>query len=1064
VNAQAQLPEPGRGEIAARWLLLTAASLALAVALPLVFERMLIRNFDRLLPVLQLSFPLAVFLPGAAALLLRRLPAFPLRTALAWDSVTAPLALAPVAVLALPQVRGELEHWLGASLLALWLLRSGGLIAGLIAARTGNGIRWPAVALVTFACYAPLTPWTVATSTTDGDEPHLLLIAHSLWRDGDINLTNNYINRDFEPFFYGELQPQPWERVTADGGRYSNHPPVLPALLLPGYMAGGRLWATFEMTLAGVAMAALLFQLAKEMTGSVASALFAWVLGAFSFPLLINASQITPEMVAGPLLLLSALLLRRLRPDKHGHLAGLAVIACVFPAIKPRYLLLAGPIFFIALLRLRRQLTGRHSRRLAAFVLAVPALTGALLLANYLIYHNPLVTHRLDLLLLYDYLQPGRLWKGLAGSLLDQEFGALIYAPVYLLALIGLVEAGKVCQGDRRMILGLVLPYFVIIAMRPLNNGGPPPNRFFFTVLPLLSVFFAIYHHNRPGWRPDFWFKLLTLLSAAAALALLVEPTWRYNRGTGQAFVLAAAGARFDADIHRLFPSFFRPSSGTIPALGALAGLLGTVWIRQRIRNRTPRPSSPQPLITSVTRDWLSALSALLALAGLALWLAHRAPTRSLDERDRRVVAWSDAGVRASFYYPGGSGWLRVTASYAGGRQAGQLRALIDGQPVAEIALARGKELLYFASISPSAGEHLAQLDAMTGGIKIHEIRFVKPSPPARGLAQAIAKLAAWTARAGADDIAARMLQRAAELDPNAASPVACAASLAESAPPEEIAALIHRSLHWPTADIPPSRRLILAQALLDADPAASLVVLGDPGAIESIGQALLTAGEAELKLNRPEAALKRYEQALANDEGNRIALRGIAAAAEALNAPQRAAQALMAAARIEPLSAEDVNWLACMFAAAGDVDAAEAIRARLHVAPPIVIEGETMAALDPTFVFDGLGLHTNGEMTAAVHLAAGQKLIEIRAFATTSIGLWPRIRVSLDDSVIWDGEINSREYRVYAMEAGVGVGKHTVTIEFYNDYDSYMTAEGLNVVVDWLKISAVNDGGPGQI
>ena len=71
-----------------------------------------------------------------------------------------------------------------------------------------------------------------------GDEPHYLVIAESLRRDGDLAIDDNHERGDYLAFFRGELTPD-YLRRGVDRRIYSIHAPGLPALLLPAYAAFG---------------------------------------------------------------------------------------------------------------------------------------------------------------------------------------------------------------------------------------------------------------------------------------------------------------------------------------------------------------------------------------------------------------------------------------------------------------------------------------------------------------------------------------------------------------------------------------------------------------------------------------------------------------------------------------------------------------------------------------------------------------------------------------------------------------------------------------------------------
>jgi hypothetical protein len=65
-----------------------------------------------------------------------------------------------------------------------------------------------------------------------GDEPHYLVIAQSLWRDGDLRIENNHQRRDYDEYFHRDLTPHYLTRGV-DREIYSIHPVGMPALMAP---------------------------------------------------------------------------------------------------------------------------------------------------------------------------------------------------------------------------------------------------------------------------------------------------------------------------------------------------------------------------------------------------------------------------------------------------------------------------------------------------------------------------------------------------------------------------------------------------------------------------------------------------------------------------------------------------------------------------------------------------------------------------------------------------------------------------------------------------------------
>ena len=70
--------------------------------------------------------------------------------------------------------------------------------------------------LAVLAAYVALVPWLARVWSRSGDEPHYLLAAHSLVHDGDLDLSNNYAQRDYAAFYTGYYL-NPHVHVRADG-------------------------------------------------------------------------------------------------------------------------------------------------------------------------------------------------------------------------------------------------------------------------------------------------------------------------------------------------------------------------------------------------------------------------------------------------------------------------------------------------------------------------------------------------------------------------------------------------------------------------------------------------------------------------------------------------------------------------------------------------------------------------------------------------------------------------------------------------------------------------------
>ncbi len=364
----------------------------------------------------------------------------------------------------------------------------------------------------------------------EGDEPHYLMVADSLLRDGDLSLERDYALGRYRAFHPGDLAPH--YRVRGAGGEiYSLHALGLSLLVLPAYAVGGYPAASFFMALLAALLALEIRGLLREALGegSLAEGV-AWLV-ALSPPLVHYAGLIFTEVPAA--LAVAALLRRGRTAGETRPLAALGLGTAIgfLPWLNVRYAVLAVLLLAYALANLPR-------RRTAAALVA-PALFSAVAIAAY---HHAL----------YGFFDPRRVYgarpelslanlpEGLQGLLLDQEFGLLVYAPIFVLAVPGLAWF----LGERRRLtlacIALVAAVLVIAGEWPMWRGGwNPPARFLVPVLPALALGVAARLRNglTPGAALLLGWGLWTGLAGAAEPRLVhrdrdgTAPLFRANSG-----------------------------------------------------------------------------------------------------------------------------------------------------------------------------------------------------------------------------------------------------------------------------------------------------------------------------------------------------------------------------------------------------------------------------------------------------------------------------------------------------------------------------------------------------
>ena len=482
----------------------------------------------------------------------------------------AALAGRPIAVLVLAAAIGALARarprWAGAAFLPVVAL-----VYGLAAARV----------------QAQVGP--------EGDEPHYLMVADSLLRDHDLSLERDYAEGRYRAFHPAPLEPH--YRVRGRGGAiYSLHAVGLSVLLLPAYALAGYAGASFFMALLAVWLAHETRALLRTWVDEAADTT-AWIV-ALSPPLVHYAGLVFTEI---PAALIVAAGLRHGRGETSRRAAAVAGIAvALLPWLNVRYAVLTVILILFAL-------SARPSRT-AMLAWVVPSLVSAVAIALFHFH-------------LYGFFDPRRVYGrrpelalsglpiGLPGLLFDQEFGLLAYAPVFALAVPGVVALWR--RSRRAAVAAIAMTVAVILTAGawPMWRGGfNPPARFLVPVVPALAL--AVGARLRAG------------LGAAAALLV------------GWSLWAGAVGTWDRALVHR-----DRDGTGAEEWTRLLPGYVQDESPHDRAR---------------LTWEWAAALLAA-ALAGRA--------------KDRRVTAAGLAGASLALVAAAGIA-SRVSSARTEGRDA----------------------------------------------------------------------------------------------------------------------------------------------------------------------------------------------------------------------------------------------------------------------------------------------------------------------------------------------------------------------------------------------------------
>ena len=454
---------------------------------------------------------------------------------------------------------------------------------------------------------APRQPFT-------GDEPHYLLITHSLVADGDINLFNNYRDRDNRKFYPGDLDPHAPFGKRGGSFRYSRHAPGLACLLIPHYALGNilhdawisrtgdaegarnvfvftvRSFMAFLTALLGLAF----FRLVEDLISNRRIAWAAWAVFSFTSPILFYSGLIYPEIPAAIILLFvfKSVIISK-NPSFTAVLYSGTGIAFL-PWLGVKYAVPAAAAAALCLFAL-------YSRRRGMFLklggLLIPSLLsgGGFLFFLWNLYGNFRPSS------LYTGADPAagasifpffhmNFWEFLrcgSGYLIDQRAGIFPYSLFYLLFIPGLILLGRRSRGTTFKLLGLLLPVWIFFSMGYYWGGYCPPARTLLPVVWIPAVFAAatLSEPQRPAGR--FLSRLTILAAFAASLILIRNPTWLYhehlsfytsNEGKTSHLLREISTPLFD--FTSWVPSFSSPGPiRWLPPVLALVLTAGLTWL-----------------------------------------------------------------------------------------------------------------------------------------------------------------------------------------------------------------------------------------------------------------------------------------------------------------------------------------------------------------------------------------------------------------------------------------------------------------------------------------------------
>jgi hypothetical protein len=372
---------------------------------------------------------------------------------------------------------------------------------------------------ITLAVYVLyLSGRVVPAQPFTGDEPHYLLVTKSLVSDGDINLYNNYQNKDYLRFYPGGLDSHAYPGKKGERYLYSKHFPALPALLVPSYFLGAKLgrlvfgsrgmasrereilvfFSRLPLCFLTAFLSAGFFLFVCGIAKNRSVATLSWFVFSFTSPVLFFSHLLYPEIPVALILLLIAYQIVHKKNLSARSLFGAGAGLALLPWFGLKYIPLAG-VVFLGILFLFLKSAEKDQKKRFAFLAPIAVSAGLFVISLWSMYGtiSPQTVYKgtaaaerfpLSSFLVADFLT---FFRRLLGLFFDQRAGLFVYAPVYVLCLAGVFLLAKRIKEEALLLGGFALVFWLFCSLTEYWGGYCPPGRPLLPVSWILALFAA---------------------------------------------------------------------------------------------------------------------------------------------------------------------------------------------------------------------------------------------------------------------------------------------------------------------------------------------------------------------------------------------------------------------------------------------------------------------------------------------------------------------------------------------------------------------------------------------
>jgi hypothetical protein len=495
--------------------------------------------------------------------------------------------------------------------------------------------------------------------TFSGDEPNYLLMSHSLLKDKDIDLSNNFAHKDYFYFYDKEKNPRLTlginGRYGKDGKLYSVNLPGVSVLMLPWYGLSQLFKGTLRtfilkgsLSLWAALLGLQVYLLARERLRRETLSFVLWIFTSFSVPVLFYAIHLYPEI---PIACASVYIFRKIvspAPLSPVLVFFLGFLLAAFPWFGVKYYAIFWPLLAVALFYLIKH----HRSRSAIYLLCFfPAI-------SVILFHAFLFR-------LYGTLSPLSVYAGimtpeqslaakeallgmplraridaLLDYFLDQRDGLLLYSPFYFFMFLGLVEMVRKARRELLAMIIIGLPFILTWALVTNRAGRCPQGR---VLAPLIWIgavligYFLAFNRNKLF---QLLFRGAAFLGLVIAVILLSHPpflyqptTHEYTQRAGDLFIFLSNLQIF---LPSALPSFLQMRNADyLPNYCWILAIMAFVAFYIVLKNKRSEPLGPA---------FHALLAGVLVLAASAMWVLYPRsvlyPVRTFTYASQRTLGF----------------------------------------------------------------------------------------------------------------------------------------------------------------------------------------------------------------------------------------------------------------------------------------------------------------------------------------------------------------------------------------------------------------------------------------